>query len=95
MGVLLPRQFNNKVETTTTRGWRGLKQLGLIALSYQGALGCRLPLKEWWMFVSRDTDPEIALEWIDMVHTVLTHMGRPLDLWVCVATEAMQSMGKL
>lgn len=38
---------------------------------------------------------EVALEWIDMVHAVLTQMVCPNDLWVRVATGAMQNMGKL
>lgn len=42
-----------------------------------------------WLFYG-SKDPELALEWIDTMR-VLTYMGYPSDLWVCVATLAMQS----
>lgn len=43
----------------------------------------------------RSMDLKVALEWFDTARGVLTHIGYPLELCVCVATGVMRSMGKL
>ena len=40
------------------------------------------------------TDPEVALDWLETVRAVLTHIGCPAELWVRMATGAMQLEGR-
>ena len=41
-----------------------------------------------------NTDPEVALDWLETVRVVLTDIGFPAELWVCMATGAMQQEGR-
>ena len=41
------------------------------------------------------TDPEVALIWLDTARSVLEHVGCPPDLWVRMATGAMQQGSKV
>ena len=41
------------------------------------------------------TDPEVALIWQDTARSVLEHVGCPPDLWVRMATGAMQQGSKV
>lgn len=40
-------------------------------------------------------DLEVAQEWVEIACRVLTHMGCQLKLFVDMATEATQHMGKI
>lgn len=35
------------------------------------------------------------MEWIDTTRSMLIHLGCLSELWVCIATGAVQSLGKL
>ena len=42
----------------------------------------------------RSTGPEVALDWLETVRAVLTHIGCPTELWIRMATGAMQQEGR-